>query len=184
MIVRGIAAAMGISAAAIIGAALTPAWAETETVKVAAMFDSDGALDASSLGDVRTGVAPAPGGNDEEEVRRKRPGSSDADPLSANRGSDPRSENRLSSPFTANLILDGSPVNQQPAQNPPATTNPPPVTNNPPVTSNPPAASNPPPAQNTIPIANNSPVTNIVNGATANIGSSITTVLRRDGLIQ
>lgn len=160
------------------GASLRPAWADAETVKFAAMFDSNGALDASSLGAIRTGLAPAPGQDDEEELRRKRPNSSEADPLKANRGADPRpSQSDLSSPFTANLTINGSPINQQPAQNPPAATNPPPAT------SNPPAASNPPPAQNTIPIASNSPFSSVITG-TSSIGLGVITALRRDGLLQ
>lgn len=178
MIVRGIAAALGLSAAAIIGASLAPAWADAEAVKPAAVFGSNGALDASSLGGIRTGLAPAPGRDDEEELRRKRPDSSDADPLRASRGGDqlPR-ESGLSNPFTATRTINRSPINQQPAQNPPAATNPPPAT------SNPPLASNPPPAQNTIPIANNSPLSSVTS-STSGIGAGVITILRRDGLLQ
>ncbi len=162
---------MGISAATLMGAALTPARADAETLKFAAMFDSDGALDASSLGSVRTGLAPAPGRDEEEEVRRKRPNSSDADPLKTNQNTDLRpAQSDLSSPFAVNLTLDGGPIIQQPTQNPPAATNPPPATNNPPV------ASNPPPAQNTIPVAN--PTLGDI------IVSTISTVMRRNGLLQ
>lgn len=168
MIVRGIAAALGISAAAIMGASLAPAWADADTAKIAAMFE--GALDASSLEGIRTGLAPAPG-RDDEELRRKRPKSSDTDPLKDNRGADPRpSQSDLSSPFAVNLTLNGAPIIQPPTQNPPAATNPPPATNNPPV------ASNPPPAQNTI------PTTNPTLGSI--IVSTISTIMRRNGFLQ
>ena len=176
----------------IVGASLTPAWADAETVNPAAIFDSNSALDASSLRDEHTGLAPAPGSNDEEELRRKRPGSAGADPLKATRGADLRpresdlrlSESDLGSPFTVNRTLNGSPINQQPTQNPPAATNPPPVANNPPpVVNNPPAANNPPPAQNTIPIANNSSLGSVFTD-TSSIGSGVITTLRRDGLLR
>ncbi len=169
----------------IMGASLAPARADAETVKIAGILESKGALDASSLEGVRTGIAPAPGSNDEEELRRKRPDSADADPLKATRGADPRpSESDLSSPFTANLTLDGSPINQQPTQNPPPATNNPPVASNPPPTNNnPPPADNPPPAQNTIPIANNSTLGSVITD-TSLIGAGVIRVLRRDGLLR
>ena len=177
MIVRGKAAAvgisLGISAAAIMGASTTPVWAGPETTRPAAMFGSNGALDASSLEGIHSGLAPSPGDGKEEELRRKRPGSSDTDPLKANRdaASGPRKSD-LSSPFTATLTLNGAPLNQ-PAQNPPAATNPPPA-NNPPATNNP---------QNTVPIANNSPLSSVTS-ATSAIAGTVTTLLRRNGLLQ
>jgi hypothetical protein len=179
MFLRGIAAAVGISigasAAAIIGASLTPAWADAEPAKIAAMFDSNGALDASSLGGVHSGLAPRPGGDDEEELRRKQPRSSDTDPLKDNRGKIALpGEPDLANPFTANLTLNGSPVTQAPAQNPP------PVASNPPPADNPPASNNP---QNTIPITNNSPLGGIITTTSA-IGTGVTTILRRNGLLQ
>ena len=138
------------------------------------MFGSNGALDASSLGGIHSGLAPSPGHGEEEELRRKRPGSSDTDPLKANRdaASGPRKSD-LNSPFTATLTLNGAPLNQQPAQNPPAATNPPPA-NNPPATNNP---------QNTVPIANNSPLSSVTS-ATSAIAGTVTTLLRRNGLLQ
>lgn len=168
---------MGISAAAILGALLAPAWADAETVKFAAMFDSNGALDASSLGGVHTGLAPAPGQSDEDELRRKLPSSSDADPLRTKRDGNvlpPQSD--LSRPFTPTLN-NGAPINQQPAQNPPPANNNPPVASNPPPANNNPAASNPPPAQNTIPITNTSTLGSIITG-------TMTTILLRNGLLQ
>ena len=189
MIVRGIAAAtgilMGLSAAAIMEASLAPAWAGAETARPAAIFGSNGALDPSSLGNIHTGLAPAPGRGEEEEVRRKRPNPSDTDPLKANRDGNLRpSPSDLSSPFTANLTLNGSPLNQPPPQNPPpATSNPPLASNPPPATTNPPVASNPPPAQNTVPVANNPTLATVITSI-ATIGTSATTVLRRVGIAQ
>lgn len=166
---------MGISAAAIMGASIAPAWADAGTAKITAMFGPNGALDSSSLGGVHTGLAAAPGEDDGEEVRRKRPSSSDTDPLRSNRGVALPGESDLASPFTANLNLNGSPLNQQPTQNlPPAATDPPPANNNPPAASNPPPTNNP---QNTIPIANNSTLNGIIT-------SGVTTVMRRNGLLQ
>ncbi len=165
---------MGASAAAIIGGSLTPAWADAEPAKIAAMFDSNGALDASSLGGVHSGLGPRPGQDDEEELRRKNPRSSDTDPLKDNRGKIALpGEPDLANPFTANLTLNGSPVTQAPAQNPPVASNPPPA-------SNPPASNNP---QNTIPISNNSPLGGIITTTSA-IGTGVTTILRRNGLLQ
>ena len=148
-----------IMAAAAMGRALAPAWADAETVITAAMFESSGALDESSLGGVRTGFGPAPGHADEEELRRKRPDDADADPLALNRVDPLPRQSDLSSPFTATL----TPINQQPTQNPP------PATNNPPVASNPPPTSNPPPAQNPT-----------LAGAIVGV---VTTVLRLNGLL-
>lgn len=185
MIVRGIAAAIGISTvisvAAIMGASLAPAWADTDTAKIATMFE--GALDESSLEGVRTGLAPAPGRDDEEELRRKRPNSADTDPLKANRDADPLpKKSELSSPFTPTRTLRGAPINRQPTQSPPAATNPPPANttstaSNPPPASNTSTASNPPPAQSTIPVANNSTLGGV-------IGGTVTTIMRRTGLVQ
>ncbi len=176
---------MIVSAAAIMGASLAPARADADTVKIPAMFDA--ALDASSLEEVRTGLAAVPGNGDEEDLRRKRPDSSDADPLQTNRDADilPRRSN-LSSPFAVNRTRNGVPINQQTTLNPPATTNPPPSNNNPPPADNnpppasnnpPPANNNPPPAQNTIPITNASTLGGVITG-------SVTTILRRNGVLQ
>ncbi len=92
----------------IMGASLTSAWADAEIVKPAAMFDSKGALDASSLGGVHTGLAPAPGSNDEEELRRIRPDSADADPLKATRGVRlaPQPRHRVVNPIDFLLFRD------------------------------------------------------------------------------
>ncbi len=160
---------IGASAAAIIGASLTPAWADAEPAKIAAMLNSKGALDAPSLGGVHSGLAPRPGRDDEEESRRKRPRSSDTDPLKDNRGKIALpGEPGLANPFTANLTLNGSPATQAPAQNPP------------PAANNPPASNNP---QNTIPISNNSPLSGIITTTSA-ISSGVSTILRRNGLLQ
>ena len=153
-------------AAAVMGAWLAPAWADAETVKTAAMFEASGVLDGSSLGRVRTGFGPAPGMDEDDELRRKRPNSADADPLAANRGADPLPRQSDLSGFTGNQSL----TNQHPIQNPP------PATNNPPVASNPPPTNNPPPAQNTIP-ATNPTLGDIIAGR-------VTTILRRNGLLQ
>lgn len=189
MIVRGIAAATGIliriSAVAIMGASLAPSWAGAETARPAPMFGSNGALDASSLGNIHTGLAAAPGRGEGEEVRRKRPNPSDVDPLKANREGNPLpSQSGLSSPFTANLTLNGSPLTQPPPQNPPpATSNPPLASNPPPATTNPPVASNPPPVQNTAPVVSNPTLAGVITSI-GTIGTSATTVLRRVGLAQ
>ena len=144
MIVRGLATALGMSAAAIIGTSHTSAWADAEPVTIAAFLESNGALDAPSLGGVHTGVAPAPGLANEDDVRRKRPNSTETDPLRANRSADPRPAQSDLVGLTRRPINDGPPLNQQPAQNPPAATNAPPATNNPPVASNPPATTTTP----------------------------------------
>lgn len=102
-------------------------------------------------------------------MRRKQPRSSDTDPLKDNRGKIALpGESDLANPFTANLTLNGSPVTQAPAQNPP------------PAANNPPASNNP---QNTIPISNNSPLSGIITTTSA-ISSGVSTILRRNGLLQ
>ncbi len=164
---------MGMSAAAIMGASSTPAWADAEPVTMAAFFDSNGALDASSLGDVHTGVAPAPGLGNEEEVRRKRPNSTETDPLMANRSADPRPAKPDLVGFTPR---PAAPISQQPAQNP-ATTAPPP-TNNTPVASNPPPANNPP-ATTTTPSLGASITSTILSTASSLSGGILNTFLRR-----
>lgn len=190
MVVRGKAAAagiwlgvsLGISGAAILGAWQAPARADAGVRNVAGLFNSSGALDATSLGDVRTGLAAAPGRDEDDELRRKRPTPSDTDPLRSNRDADPLfGQSDLSNPFTANLTFGTSPINQTPAA-----TNPPPATNNPPAATNPPPANNTPVAnnpQNTIPITNNSSLGSIISG-TATIGASVITTLRLNGLAQ
>ena len=131
-VLERITAALGISAAAITGAAQAPAWADAEHVNFAAVFDSDGALDASSLGGVHTGVAPAPGLATEETVRGKRPNSTEADPLKAKRSGDPRPAEPGLVGYTPPPVT-AAPISQ-PAQTPPAATNTPPATNNTPAT--------------------------------------------------
>ena len=92
----------------------SPAWADAEAVKNGT-FDSNGALDTASLGDIRTGIAPVPGRDDAKDLRRKTPHSADADPLEVTRGAKPFSGrlNLGSSPFNSTVTRTGANVIQQ-----------------------------------------------------------------------